>query len=417
MKKRILSRIIISLSLFCGVAFNLFGQFTSSQTGDWEDCETWGFGGGCTSTIGVTFPDSLDNVTISAGHTVTINTHYSTKPKDYGVSTNVNGNNSNTYLHTGNITVNGSLTTDNLAAMITGTVIVSGDLNIDGDFFTTGILNIESSATNFSVSDDFILSGSSETNIDMDAETADDIYLDGPNSLLCGSDTLDLQNGNSSKIQEFNGADRDNQICSTIVITGCDICPFSGSGIFVLPIELLYFKGFKNKDNIEIEWATTQEINNDYFTIERSFDGKNWETLNMVAGKGNSHELVKYNVIDANPGSPLNYYRLKHTDLDGGTFFSEIICVHFNQSILSTLLVYPNPTNGEINLTGLPSAENVLSIQLTKLSGEVVFATNPNQLSGSIFKLDLNNFNLRKGIYLINIITKQEILKEKIIYE
>ncbi|WP_245576592.1 T9SS type A sorting domain-containing protein [Flexithrix dorotheae] len=350
---------------------------------------------------------------MSTGHNVIINTNYGTKPRDYGVSTNVNGNNNNTYIHTGDITIAGNLSTNSTAFMITGEVDVTGSLTIDGDFFTTGILNINPTAIAFSIADDFILAGSSETNIDINAESADDIYLDGPNSILCGSDTFNLQNGNSSKINEFNGADMANQICASLTITGCDICPFNG----LLPIELVYFKAIVMEEGIEIQWATIKELNNDYFTLEKSHDGINWKPIKKIEGKGNSITLEKYTILDRDPFYPLNYFRLKQTDIDGSSSYSEIISIHFYGDHISNLLIYPNPTEDIIHISGLPPFDDILSIQFTNLSGAIILEFKPEWVLGNVFNLNLDSFNLTKGIYLIKIITKTGILKEKVLYK
>ena len=84
-----------------------------------------------------------------------------------------------------------------------------------------------------------------------------------------------------------------------------------------LPIELLYFKGSEyNSDNI-LHWSTASENNNDYFTIEKTKDGIDWEVVNREHGAGNSSNQLYYSSADENIESIINYYRLKQTDYDG----------------------------------------------------------------------------------------------------
>ena len=94
-----------------------------------------------------------------------------------------------------------------------------------------------------------------------------------------------------------------------------------------LPIELLYFKGsVYNSDNI-LHWSTASEDNNDYFTIEKTKDGIDWEVLDREPGAGNSSNQLYYSLVDENVESIINYYRLKQTDYDGKFKYSDIISI------------------------------------------------------------------------------------------
>ena len=85
-----------------------------------------------------------------------------------------------------------------------------------------------------------------------------------------------------------------------------------------LPIELLDFSGkFINNYNL-LNWVTTLEINNDFFTIERSVDGLDWEIINNTEGSGNSSTKKEYAYKDYKfIDKQINYYRLKQTDYNG----------------------------------------------------------------------------------------------------
>jgi hypothetical protein len=85
----------------------------------------------------------------------------------------------------------------------------------------------------------------------------------------------------------------------------------------VLPIELLSFTGKQMKDYNYIEWITASEINNDYFTLERSNDGKNWKRIHFINGAGNSNKQLSYEIVDRDYPSSINYYRLTQFDFDG----------------------------------------------------------------------------------------------------
>ena len=104
-----------------------------------------------------------------------------------------------------------------------------------------------------------------------------------------------------------------------------------------LPIELLSFKGFNYGEKNLFEWSTATEVNNDYFIIEQSFDGMNWQDLKKIYGAGNSRHTRHYNMYIEKPEKALNYYRLKQTDFDG-------------QTKKFTTLVIDNSSNNELKI-------------------------------------------------------------------
>jgi len=121
-----------------------------------------------------------------------------------------------------------------------------------------------------------------------------------------------------------------------------------------LPINLLNFNAtmLYNK-TVNLEWATVSEINNDYFTIERSTNATDWEMLTTVNGAGNSSVLLNYNTVDDAPYHGTSYYRLKQTDFDGAFEYSQLRSVTFND-VISEVSIFPNPANNELTIKGDP---------------------------------------------------------------
>src|SRR5690554_3697278 len=94
-----------------------------------------------------------------------------------------------------------------------------------------------------------------------------------------------------------------------------------------LPIELITFDAYKKDREVELIWKTASELNNDYFTIERSADGFVWENLQTIQGAGNSTQVLDYAWTDLSPYAGISYYRLKQTDYDGTTEVFNIVSV------------------------------------------------------------------------------------------
>ena len=121
----------------------------------------------------------------------------------------------------------------------------------------------------------------------------------------------------------------------------------TNSGI-VLPVELISFYGDCNNDFVQLEWSTSTEINNAYFTIERSLDAVNYTPIATINGNGSTNNLSSYSYID-NDVLKQAYYRLKQTDFNGDyKYFSSIFIECESDPVFS---LYPNPFKEEITIT------------------------------------------------------------------
>ncbi|REJ80484.1 MAG: T9SS C-terminal target domain-containing protein [Bacteroidetes bacterium] len=86
-----------------------------------------------------------------------------------------------------------------------------------------------------------------------------------------------------------------------------------------LPVDLLSFNAQRKNGKVFIDWTSATEINNDYYTIAKSFDGEQFVNIGTVIGQGNSSVSTDYTFTDHYPGNGLVYYRLSQTDYDGST--------------------------------------------------------------------------------------------------
>lgn len=92
-----------------------------------------------------------------------------------------------------------------------------------------------------------------------------------------------------------------------------------------LPIEIVKFDVYKRDSYNLIDWVSATETRNDFYTIERSTDGLNWESLYEIDGAGTSNTPLFYEYKDYTPSKSINYYRLKQTDFDGSHEYFNII--------------------------------------------------------------------------------------------
>ena len=167
-----------------------------------------------------------------------------------------------------------------------------------------------------------------------------------------------------------------------------------------LPIKLLNFNAYiKANGLVELKWQTASEINNDFFTIERSLDGVDWEKLKRINGAGNSNSLLNYSSFDENPSLGTSYYRLKQTDFDGQFEYFQIISINIQQLANSQIEIYPNPAINQIIIKGRSNelkeilVYNTLGQNVTSLINQVV--TNETQLVIDMSKLNTGMYYVK----------------------
>ncbi|MEO7991058.1 MAG: hypothetical protein ABI663_16030 [Chryseolinea sp.] len=125
-----------------------------------------------------------------------------------------------------------------------------------------------------------------------------------------------------------------------------------------LPIKLLYFNARVEQDEVSLNWATAQETNNDFFTIEKSSNPEQgFQLVSKLSSQGNSTIEQEYSAVDKAPYLGLSYYRLKQTDFDGTSTYSKLVSVSYEGSTLASLKIYPNPLKDQktvkVEITGL----------------------------------------------------------------
>ena len=148
----------------------------------------------------------------------------------------------------------------------------------------------------------------------------------------------------------------------------------AGSGSSPLPIELTLFEAIVIENAVQLIWTTTTEVNNDFFTLERSADGEFFEFVDRIAAAGNSSTSRSYQHLDDSPNRGINYYRLKQTDFDGSFTYSKIVVVDFEPILIPELTVYPNPNGGSFDLQVLGlSGEQKLKIEFFTTRGHRLF--------------------------------------------
>ena len=178
-----------------------------------------------------------------------------------------------------------------------------------------------------------------------------------------------------------------------------------------LPVELLRFTGEDEGERVRLDWATVSERDNAYFEVQRSSDGQDFVTIEIVQGKEFSNQKTEYQVYDNENWIGLSYYRLRQIDIDGTPTLSNTIAFKRNTDL--DIKIYPNPISfGQyLNIEGLSGKWNAILYDMTGRSIKNWNITFDSQTHTESFP------NLRKGMYIIQLVPITDIEQEKIIHK
>jgi hypothetical protein len=177
-------------------------------------------------------------------------------------------------------------------------------------------------------------------------------------------------------------------------------------GFFPLPIELLSFTGRYNGTYAELEWETASETDNNYFELQRSLDGHNFEAIATVDGAGTSNRLQHYEYGDIQFSNLTEdatiYYRLKQVDFNADFSYSDIVPIRIQQQSFDEILLYPNPATNAVNLEVFMDRAEPLELKIYNTMGQLMQATKQQAVKG-VNTIQLPLESLSKGMYVASL--------------
>jgi hypothetical protein len=184
--------------------------------------------------------------------------------------------------------------------------------------------------------------------------------------------------------------------------------------IIVLPLQLSSFTAQKRSGTVVLNWATSAEMNNDYFTIERSSDALNFIPLENVRGAGYTSSAHSYSTVDRNPINGINYYRLKQTDFDGTKTHSYVLSVNCSKQ-MQNLAVFPNPANKDFHLTfDYPGQNGDVTIVIRDAAGLIKKKYTRHAATG-LNDMTFAVTDFPQGVYNLSIISGNDRLTTKLV--
>ncbi|MDD3687305.1 MAG: T9SS type A sorting domain-containing protein [Bacteroidales bacterium] len=146
-----------------------------------------------------------------------------------------------------------------------------------------------------------------------------------------------------------------------------------------LPVELVSFSTFSGEYYTELEWKTSAEINNDYFTIEISNDAYNWSVVKHIEGNGNCNYENNYKLLTDKENTVV-YYRLSQTDFDGTHEILRTIALEPSIQNNVEISIYPNPASDYIVINNCPIGK----VSIYNTSGQIVLEDNIDEYRNTI---------------------------------
>lgn len=185
----------------------------------------------------------------------------------------------------------------------------------------------------------------------------------------------------------------------------------SSTSSCALPVELLSFKATaQGKYKIKIDWSTAAELNNHFFTLQRSTDGLHFSSISKIYGQGDSHQKTNYTFTDEMHAYAIIYYKLLQTDIDGRTTDLGIRNVYPASEDQLVFLPYPNPFKDDLYLTlDKQTKENIKNLSLVNMYGETIPVTWEEKEN----ILHLSTVSVPSGLYslLLSSSSQQQVVK------
>jgi Secretion system C-terminal sorting domain len=187
----------------------------------------------------------------------------------------------------------------------------------------------------------------------------------------------------------------------------------------LLPIELARFDADCENNAVRISWSTATETNSEKFLVEKSENGFDFNTIDVLPAAGFSLSEKYYSSLDATfSNGAFVYYRLTEVDIDGAMQQSELIAhASCSDEPLKEMIVFPNPANEMVRVI-LPALfverlEETTMVSVKDMTGKLIYETSFNPTQSNV--ITLNTSTLASGLYVISCYGEDVLLTAKLV--
>lgn len=184
------------------------------------------------------------------------------------------------------------------------------------------------------------------------------------------------------------------------------------NGNVALPVTLLNFSAKIIGSGVDVNWSTASEVNNDYFTVERSVDGKEFTELGKVKGSGTTTTPRAYFLADLEPLSGTTYYRLKQKDYNGKEEIFKMVPVkrEADSNPPSSFKIYPNPFQDSFKAELTSDQKQEIAISVITMQGAIVYSQKFETQEGKNTFTYTPRSPLNEGAYIVRFSDNNSIL-------
>lgn len=202
------------------------------------------------------------------------------------------------------------------------------------------------------------------------------------------------------------------------IVAFCTVAFTVSSNNNLITIDLLSFEAHMNGHKVDIQWVTGYERNSDYYVIERSLNGRDFEEVMRTEGAGKSNMIIKYFDVDIAPIEGLSYYRLKQITTNGQHAYSGLVPVDYNASGEPGMGVFSNSVSDDAAAVHLESLvdQEVLVVLRGEKGDEAYGMVKLTSIGSTVTAVDPSG-QLAKGVYLITASDENVLYSRKLTIE
>ena len=187
--------------------------------------------------------------------------------------------------------------------------------------------------------------------------------------------------------------------------------------ISLLPVELISFTASGNSTGyVQLGWTTSNQVNGNYFEVERSLDAINFSAVGQVSVNQSNDPIHSYAYNDnlASVNASVLYYRLKIVDVDGNYSYSKVVSVNLDQTD-TKMSLYPNPATEYAVLKIFSEKPSMATMRLLDESGKTLRSGSYALTRGNNSLMIDQLATLPKGMYIVQVVVNNSLYNQKLI--